>query len=69
MKAETEKTEKKLWGVEDAARFLKVSKHTVYRWTANGTLPCRKVGRTTRFLPSELEAWVASRPGGPTQGE
>lgn len=51
--------------VEGAARLLKMSKDWVYRRSAEGTLPCRKLGSKTRFIRAELEAWLASLPGGP----
>ncbi len=55
-----------LWSVAEAALYLGVSTDWVYRKSANGELPCRKVGRNTRFEPSELAAWVSRQPGTPT---
>ena len=54
------------WDVEDAAAFLGKSKDWVYRHTADGTLPHRKVGQSLRFIPEELVAWVegAGKRGG-----
>ena len=55
-----------LLDVKGAADYLGLSVTWVYRSTANGTLPCRKLGRSLRFLQSELEAWVSTRPGTPS---
>jgi excisionase family DNA binding protein len=62
----TEVSQDALWSVADAAKYLGVSMDWVYRRSASGELPCRKVGHKTRFLRSELEAWVSRQPGSPT---
>ena len=52
-----------LWGVKEAAEYLRVSPSWVYRMAERGTLPHRKVGRAVRFVPGELRAWVQKQPG------
>jgi excisionase family DNA binding protein len=61
MKAETQR--EPLWGVAEVAKFLGVSMDWVYKKSALGELPCRKVGRKTKFVPSDIQAWVESQPG------
>ncbi len=52
-----------LWGVEEVARFLAMSVSWVYRAAEGGRVPYRRVGRSLRFLPGEIRAWVARQPG------
>lgn len=46
----------RLLTIEEAARFLNVSKTSLRRWTKLGTLPCVRVGarRERRFLQADL---------------
>jgi excisionase family DNA binding protein len=54
--------------VENVAARLQISKASVYELTRfrldPGTprLPARKIGRSLRFVASELDAWVLSLP-------
>lgn len=66
---EVEKKREKLLDVIGAAEYLGMSVRWVYGATASGLLPCRKVGRKLRFLPSELEAWVTRQPGTPSEAD
>lgn len=52
-----------LWDVRRAARYLSKSATWVYRESEGGRLPFRRIGRTLRFIPSELRAWVQRQPG------
>ena len=49
-----------------AAAFLGMSVDWVYRQSAVGLLPCRKIGRKTKFLVSELESWIRKQPSSAT---
>jgi len=51
--------------INEAAEFLKVSKTSLRRWTANGKLPCYRVGHRNerRFRLDHLLAFVRSSPG------
>jgi excisionase family DNA binding protein len=51
----------KLLNVEEVARVLGVSVHTVYTWVSCGRLPLVKVGARTMFEPVEIRRWVAER--------
>ena len=61
--AATPEVDNELWGVEELARFLGMSTSWVYRSTEAGLVPYRRVGRSLRFLPAEIRAWVARQPG------
>jgi len=46
--------------VRDAARLLRVSEKTVYRWIADRGLPARRIGDQLRLSRGELLDWVAA---------
>lgn len=42
--------------VTEAAKILRISKSTLYKWSETGKVPSRKFGRKTlRFLAEDLE--------------
>lgn len=45
--------------VREAARLLRVSEKTVYRWIADRRLPARRIGDQLRLSRAELLDWVA----------
>ena len=45
----------------EVAQALKVSQKTVRRMVAARRIPCVKIGRSVRFLPSDVAAWVRGR--------
>lgn len=47
--------------VEEAAKLLKVSKVSLHNWKKNKGLKYHKIGRSTRFLKSELLEFVADK--------
>jgi PTS system nitrogen regulatory IIA component len=47
--------------VSDAARLLKVSEKTIYRWLKQDLLPVYRVNEQYRFSRAELLAWATSR--------
>lgn len=47
--------------VPDAARLLRVSEKTIYRWIKQGVLPAYRVSDQYRFNAAELLAWATSR--------
>jgi len=53
--------EKELLDTREAARFLGISKNTLYEWVVQRKIPFVKVGRLVKFRPSELEAWLKKR--------
>jgi len=52
------------WKAREVAAALQISTQTVYRYVANGEIPFRKLNRSVRFKPSEIERWVESKVSG-----
>lgn len=50
-----------LLNVGDAARLLRLSPHTLYRWVIEGRVPTVRLGRRLLFDPVALRAWVLDR--------
>ncbi len=53
--------------VEEAARYLKISKGTVWRWCRTGKLRGAKIGHLCRIRRKDLEAMIESDSGKPQQ--
>lgn len=51
-----------LWNVAQVAELLDLSVHRVYQLAKLGTIPSIRVGRTLRFDPDTMVAWL--RAGG-----
>jgi excisionase family DNA binding protein len=49
--------------VEEAAKYLGVSRPTVFRWMKQGTISFNKVGAATRFSKANLDAVVEKTTG------
>jgi excisionase family DNA binding protein len=49
------------WKASEVAAALQVSEQTVYRYAANGEIPCHKLSRAVRFKPFEIESWMEGR--------
>lgn len=47
--------EKELLTVEEAARYLKTTPNTVYRWCRSGKLPAGKIGQEWRISREDIE--------------
>lgn len=45
----------------EAARALKLSERTLSHFTANGTIPCVRIGRSVRYSPDALRSWIAQQ--------
>ena len=48
--------ENNLMTVRQAAEFTGLAEKTIYKKLAEGSIPCRRLGRTIRFLKPELMA-------------
>jgi excisionase family DNA binding protein len=48
------------FSVEEIARYLAVSKESIYRWLEREKIPAHRVGKQWRFKPSEIDRWVKS---------
>ena len=46
-----------LISVTQAAKFLKISKETMYRRLKDGSIPHYRIGKLYKFLPVELMKW------------
>ena len=49
------------WGNEEAASYLGCTPCTLRVWVSQRRVPHVKVGRLTRILKSDLDAWLAQR--------
>jgi len=54
--------------VDDIAKYLGVSRDTVYSWVANKGMPGFKLGRFWKFKKQDVDAWVRDR-GAASTGE
>jgi predicted DNA-binding transcriptional regulator AlpA len=46
--------------VPAACEFLCMSPRRLWTLTNNGAIPSRKIGRSVRYVPAELAAWVTA---------
>lgn len=51
--------------VEEIAKYLGVSKDTIYNWINGKGMPAHKIGRLWKFKSDEVDRWVKS--GGATK--
>ena len=55
---------------QETADILRVSLITIRRWTASGQLPSRHLGRSVRFLRSDIEELIGGTASlGASQGK
>lgn len=47
-----------LWGVDELAAYLGVTKHYVYRLTSEHRIRFVRVGKTVRFSRTDVAAWM-----------
>lgn len=47
--------------VKEAAQLLNMKQNTLYLWAAQRRLPSVKVGRSRRFVKSELMEWFGKQ--------
>jgi excisionase family DNA binding protein len=50
-----------LWKRSQAAKALGISERTLWSLTQAGTIPYVKIGRSVRYAPDELKAWVSAQ--------
>lgn len=48
----------RLLTLPQAMEYLNVSEDQIRAWRKRGTIPTRKVGKSLRFCPVELEQWT-----------
>ena len=49
-----------LWTVHECAAYLKKSTRWLWREIARGSVPHVRVGKSPRFYPEEIDAWLRS---------
>ncbi len=50
-----------LWKSLQAARSLGISERKLAELTSSGEIPCVRIGRSVRYRPEDLEAWLTAR--------
>lgn len=53
-------TNEELLTRDQVADLLKVSRRTLERWEADGTLPARRIGRLVRYSKADIDAFVSA---------
>jgi excisionase family DNA binding protein len=54
--------DERLWTPAETADYLQVTDSTLRRWRREGIGPAwLKLGRTVRYRPSDVRAWLAAR--------
>ncbi len=46
--------------VQEIAKYLGISKETVYRWLERGKIPAHRVGKLWKFKTTEVDQWVTT---------
>jgi excisionase family DNA binding protein len=47
----------------DAAKYLAISARKLWELTNRGEIPAVRIGRSVRYDPADLRAWIESRKG------
>jgi len=50
----------RLLTIKDLAEQLRIKRGTLYSWAAQGKIPSRKIHGLVRFVPLEIDRWLAS---------
>lgn len=50
-----------LWTSRQAAQALGISERTLWGLMRSGAIPCVPIGRSVRYDPADLRAWIAAR--------
>ena len=53
--------------VNEIARYMGLSAHTVYTWVSKRQIPFTKVGRLTKFDLRAIDEWIAKHSVNPTK--
>ena len=53
-------TEDNWIGLEEAAKYMDVTKDTVRKWIKKTDIPAHRVGKLWKFKKSELDVWIKS---------
>ncbi|QKK08442.1 MAG: helix-turn-helix domain-containing protein [Planctomycetota bacterium] len=55
--------------IDDLARYLQLSKSSLYKLAQDGRVPGQKVGRHWRFHKAAIDAWLTKGGPGARRGE
>ena len=47
-------------GINEAAKYMDVTKDTVRNWIKKTDIPAHKIGKLWKFKRSELDSWIKS---------
>lgn len=53
---------------EEIAKYLGVSKDTIYNWINGKNMPAHKIGRLWKFKRDEVDEWVKSEGASESDG-
>ena len=53
--------ERPLMSLKELAKYLGISKVTLYRYIKNKKIPAIKIGRFWKFKKAKIDAWVKER--------
>ena len=56
-------TLKLLWTSRESAAALSVSERTLWKLTNEGDIPCVRIGRSVRYDPADIRAWIDAHKG------
>lgn len=51
-------TQKSILDIDDLARYTNISKQTLYKYTANHSIPHSKLGKKLFFDKKAIDAWI-----------
>ena len=51
-------TQKSILDIDELARYINISKQTLYKLTANHSIPHSKVGKKLFFDKKSIDAWI-----------
>jgi excisionase family DNA binding protein len=57
-----------LWKAPEAAQALGISERSLWTLTQQGVIPHVKIGRSVRYAPGDLRAWIESQKCSGTDG-
>lgn len=49
---------------DDVSAMTGFTANTIRRMARRGDIPCRRLGQRVRFIPAEIEQWLAELPTG-----
>lgn len=55
----------KLWTPRDLADYLSVKESVVRYWVRNREIPFVRIGRQIRFVPEDIQEWIAAKGNAP----